>query len=677
MKEALMKEGYVLDAESRIWRKADFSGIAYTDGDEVEKQIENVIENAIDLSVLSDELREYCIDWPSLYHLSGTRANLIRPLRHILKGDILEIGSGCGAITRYLGECGGNVLALEGSPQRAKMTRSRTRDLKNVTVLAESFDDYRSKKKFDVITLIGVLEYANLFINGDNPALVMLEKVSKRLKPNGKLILAIENQLGLKYLAGALEDHLGQPMVGIENRYRNDQPRTFGREVLAGMLNDAGFQSVELLTPFPDYKLPTSVITENGFANSKFDAAAFASQCARSDPQLPVHSNFSLELVWPECIKNGLGPGVANSFLFVSSLSKKTSVDANVLAYHYSSSRLSKYCKEVQFKVVKNNKIKVFNGSLDYQGGEKNKHDDFVNFYLDSDGDYVSGELVSWGFIGIVTKDGWTLEEVGGFFSLYISILRDALSDAGKVFSLNCSKEKLPGSFFDFIPQNIVRDNKGEYVSFDQEWGLKGGVELGYLLFRILYVSINSITKFGESLTCEFNTRLEFIQAVFESLDLTLSSDDVYRFIGIESSVQKQVTGKSSSEQMQHWLSEPLPQHSIYRFLEERDQEINAARDTINQLAAEIERARESHQERDEAEDLMRASLQAREQEVDAARDTINQLAAEIEQSRQSHFSRDEIENKLQEKLSLVESKLKQIKQSYSYRLLKKLRIIR
>ncbi|WWL44975.1 class I SAM-dependent methyltransferase [Pseudomonas parakoreensis] len=74
-----------------------------------------------------------------------------------LKGDVLEIGAGCGAITRYLGEQGGNVLALEGSARRASIARSRTRDLPNVSVLAETFENFQVEKKFDVITLVGVL----------------------------------------------------------------------------------------------------------------------------------------------------------------------------------------------------------------------------------------------------------------------------------------------------------------------------------------------------------------------------------------------------------------------------------------------------------------------------------------------------------------------------------------
>ena len=82
-----------------------------------------------------------------------------------------------------------------------------------------------------MITLIGVLD-VQLFTSEENPPLAMLERVRSLVKPDGMLIIAIENQLGLKYFAGAPEDHLGQPMYGIEGRYRRDQPQTFGRVVL-------------------------------------------------------------------------------------------------------------------------------------------------------------------------------------------------------------------------------------------------------------------------------------------------------------------------------------------------------------------------------------------------------------------------------------------------------------
>ena len=323
MKKLLQDLGYVLDGSTDVWLNPSYEGIAYNDGDEIETRIFNIIKNAADISTLSTELRQHCTDWPSQYHLTSARANIMRPFEKTLKGaNVLEIGAGCGAITRYLGECGADVLALEGSPRRASIARSRTRDLDNITVLAEKFDQFKSDHQFDVITLIGVLEYANLFTPSDNPALIMLQRVRQLLKPEGTLIIAIENQLGLTYFAGAPEDHFGKPMVGIEGRYGKDQAQTFGRPVLTRLLQQAGFQASNFLAPFPDYKLPSSIVTEAGFAHQHFDASAFASQSVRRDPQLPEVCNFSLELAWPVVFANDLGLETSNSFLIIASPSK-------------------------------------------------------------------------------------------------------------------------------------------------------------------------------------------------------------------------------------------------------------------------------------------------------------------------------------------------------------------
>ena len=172
MKSLLSKAGYGLNPKTNVWSRPDFLGIAYDDGEIVEQRIGAIIEHASDISVLSTELRQHCTDWPSLYHLSSTRANILRPFQDVLEGrDVLEIGAGCGAITRYLGESGAHVLALEGTPRRAAIARSRTRELPNVMVVTDRFDDFKWDHQFDVITLIGVLEYANLFMSGDDPAL--------------------------------------------------------------------------------------------------------------------------------------------------------------------------------------------------------------------------------------------------------------------------------------------------------------------------------------------------------------------------------------------------------------------------------------------------------------------------------------------------------------------------
>ena len=262
MDPQLNKAGYRLDTQTGVFKKPDFAGIDYSDGDDAENRIEAIIERTSDLSTFSPQLKPHCTDWVSTYHLSGSRSNILRPFELSAEQDILEIGAGCGAITRYLGECGANVLALEGSLRRSKIARSRTRDLSNVTIVCETFSEFKVEQKFDVITLIGVFEYAARYIGSDTPHESMLKSVVHLLKPNGSIILAIENQMGLKYFAGAPEDHLQIPLYGVEDRYEVREPRTFGQETLREMFNGVGLTNLFFLAPYPDYKLPRSIVGE-------------------------------------------------------------------------------------------------------------------------------------------------------------------------------------------------------------------------------------------------------------------------------------------------------------------------------------------------------------------------------------------------------------------------------
>src|SRR5204863_10202573 len=106
-----------------------------------------------------------------------------------------------------------------GSLARARVAASRCRDLDNVVVLCDNFEAVDIAQRFDLVTLIGVLEYSRLYVGGDDPVQAMLGKARARLAPGGRLVLAIENQLGAKYLAGAPEDHLGEPWVGVMGGY--------------------------------------------------------------------------------------------------------------------------------------------------------------------------------------------------------------------------------------------------------------------------------------------------------------------------------------------------------------------------------------------------------------------------------------------------------------------------
>jgi lipopolysaccharide biosynthesis protein/2-polyprenyl-3-methyl-5-hydroxy-6-metoxy-1,4-benzoquinol methylase len=554
--------GYLFDPISKIWIRSDYPGIQYNDGDEVENRIAAAIKEVSDLSVLSTELRQYCIDWPSLYHLTGTRANIMRPFEAIYKNArVLEIGAGCGAITRYLGESGANVLALEGSPRRAAIARSRTRDLDNVTVLAEKFDQFKCTEKFDVVTLIGVLEYANLFTPGDNPALSMLERVRQLLKPEGKLIIAIENQLGLKYFAGAPEDHMGQPMVGIEGRYRKDQPQTYGRKKLQSLLSGAKFSNASFLAPFPDYKLPVSIITESGFVTKNFDASALVWQGVKRDPQLPLRTNFSLDLAWPQLFENELALDVSNSFLIIASENPEKLVSEDVLAFHFSTDRVDRYCKSTVFKADKFEKIHATYNKLRSKPVELQPlvKPPVLEFVCPQSDDYIFGKTLSLELVHLVTQDGWTLDDVSMFVKKYFKILQKIFAAESINTDALDKNFSIPAKYFDALPQNIIIDHKQAITLIDNEWKYTNPLEIGYLLFRAVLWSTFSISRFGKPAASAEISNYELMQCAFQALGWDFQEADYQHYSLQESRVQQLVSGRSVGNFYKTWRSALLP----------------------------------------------------------------------------------------------------------------------
>ena len=82
-------------------------------------------------------------------------------------------------------------------------------------------------EKYDYITLIGVFEYSQGYIGTAQPYVEMLRRIARHLALGGRIVIAIENRLGLKYWAGCTEDHVGKYFEGLENYPDTRSVRTF------------------------------------------------------------------------------------------------------------------------------------------------------------------------------------------------------------------------------------------------------------------------------------------------------------------------------------------------------------------------------------------------------------------------------------------------------------------
>ena len=287
----------------RFYRGTD----TYSDGDIEEKMLEIAREGGN----LEEKLPD-TDDWALLYHLSPIRENVLEWYDFGKDKSLLEIGAGCGAVTGLFCRKCGKVTAIDLSKRRSMINAERHRDAENLEIIVGNFEDIQIEEKYDYVTLIGVLEYSIYYIDSPNPFVDMLKKAKSFLKPGGKLIVAIENKYGIKYWAGAPEDHTGKPFDGITGYDGVERVRTFSRNGLEGILREAGYQDIEFYYPLPDYKLPLEVYSEKN-PPKRWPVSGNSPNYDRERMDL-----FNEEKAMNELIREGMFEFFANSFLVIS-----------------------------------------------------------------------------------------------------------------------------------------------------------------------------------------------------------------------------------------------------------------------------------------------------------------------------------------------------------------------
>lgn len=296
--------------------------VAYSDGSEAW-----LLRFFRDHRVNEYELYPKDAPWAVRYHLSPRRKTLLSWLDFGPSGRILELGAGCGALTAHLTSLPHTVTAVEGAPQRAAVIKARLPDAANLEVVTANAVGLPYNGCFDVVTLVGVLEYAGAFVDGSEPYHKLLTEARRYLAPSGCLVLAIENRMGHKYLAGLPEDHTGRPYDGLNGYPGNPGVRTFDRPTLAAMLARAGFAATSWHYPSPDYKMPDSVLSERALTLPGFAALPLL-ELPTTDPGGRAVPAFAERAFVRSALAGGVAGHFMNSFLVLAA----PSPDAPLLA---------------------------------------------------------------------------------------------------------------------------------------------------------------------------------------------------------------------------------------------------------------------------------------------------------------------------------------------------------
>lgn len=455
----------------------------YSEGEKSENYLYKTLNESDDNSVFSIYLHGAIKDWSSEYHFSSLRSNILRPLNITQDMDILEIGGGCGSITRYLGETGANIISVEGAFNRAKCIRKRCKELENVKVICSNIESVEFDKKFDIVTLIGVFEYTPKYSNQENPFHAALQQYKQLIKPSGVLVIAIENKMGLKYFAGFNEDHYGNPYVGIEDRYVEGNVRTFGKLEIEKLLNNNGFGYVDFLYPFPDYKLPKVILTQRGIEADEFNISdLIRTGETRHYNQKPKSSLMNHDLVWKSLEENKMVGDMSNSFLIIAKQSESsTEFVKDVLAQHYTCDRYPNLNTKVDF-IESANGI-VIQKTVIRSSKSSNYKPTLVDHNIDeTPTPYIYGDNLHNLIMNCIYSND--LNGFKKYLKSWINYLKTNAIQELNAENIGLSLINL--DYYDSLPVNIICDKFGKLHNFDREWVFNNPITLNGVILRYL-----------------------------------------------------------------------------------------------------------------------------------------------------------------------------------------------
>ncbi len=519
--------------------------------DEAESRVLEILESVSDRSSTSDELARHVDDWPTLYHFSRARGRLLRPLALRPGMRVLDVGAGTGAVARSLGERGARVVALEGNLQRARAAAVRCADLDTVEVVCGSFDAYADDDGFDLVCFVGVLEYAGSDAGGGLGPGAALKRARDLLRPGGAVVVAIENQLGLKYLLGYPEDHLGRPFAGVEGYQGPDGVRTWSRRALARLLSEHGLPGQRWLYPYPDYKLPSAILADRAFdepdAATLVDAlvrrpssdAAGARPVACDDRR--AHRVF---------LGAGLGRDVANSFLVVASAAEPAAdglVPDDVLAWFFGRERLRSWMRSRV--VVADGDRRSVRTAAEAPGVPERRRGWLRQHAQEADPFAPGPTVEQLALAACGRRDVDELRSALHAWRCYLDGVaepREPTADDRHPFLPAGATRALPGDHLDVSLSNIVVAGDGPLL-VDREWEAAGGVDPVLAALRALWYLANDLVADGA--THPFNPESsadELTLTLAELAGVDASEADLGRLRRAESQLQAKVSGRDA-----------------------------------------------------------------------------------------------------------------------------------
>lgn len=393
--------------------------------------------------------------------------------------------------------------------------------------------------EYDYITLIGTFEYVPTILDNYKCYSEFLKRLKKHLTPNGTILIAIDNRLGVKYLTGGKYKNYSYIFEGMEKKIQKGQANLLTKQELIKFIREAEFENFKFYYPLPDYRFINSIFTDD-----------FMPKSSHSKILYPVNYDYGSTILYNEInifkqiCDIGQFDNFTNSYIVEISNSE---IKNDICFVNYNNFRKDKYKLLLTIKKNEVEKIPESEEAISHvRCIEKNTNK------LRELGFDVLEKIEENKIISPFEKEKEldkklveTLEQYGkevfkqeirkwyNFILEKLPVELEYEDDIFKKYDIDISQEQkknlrfVKNGYIDLAFENVFCKNDG-YLLYDQEWYLQD-VPIEFILYRALnnlytYNNIKLESKISrEEIMEEFE--LKKYETYFEQLERKIQAD--------------------------------------------------------------------------------------------------------------------------------------------------------